>query len=1149
MTRVTYLPSGFVVDSGTVTGATSDPGTPSITAINPSEYGAVISIAPPTTLGGGFLSGFTLQILNSGVVEQTISNIDATATVVAVASLAASTPYTASLTASNTFGDSSAVTQTFTTEGSSAAWDPSAVGPSSPYPGGIFDAIVGPTASPSAMTFIAKGTSILNGAVVQPGTSGATVLGANPNVGPGNPLYTSKDGSNNSILNEVKLDSSLQYLQATGGSATDPGTLIQNSILQTSVLGASGAWIKLMNTLLAPGLAAAQAAGGGAAMHNNITMGYTDVSAPTDCWDPASGSTAVYSRFQEQKPSPIDGKPFNGLPPSYFNNGGSHVNGYYYNNPGRTDASATAASGATQVTDGAITYGDMGAPIQSGGGIPVGAFVGPLIGLPAGKKPGPTTKGSGFNLVDWNGNPLATNGTVAGITLVSTPVSTTTTVSIAKSATTVTDSTIQWFHQGQQLTDPAGLGLPLNGIFVGHVTPGVSYNIVDSTGTAYPTNAAMTSITRNQNLATPDGYAFPTQLQDYAAYKTTYTALAGGEAGVLGNTSGPGGTALPTFAQVRMHDYQASSAHTSISNAFLLQCVVEGAVDSAGTISGANSLGYNAYPTSSATYNGTKTQPQGAGPFFTVTNGVASELSFTLHTDGTVNLTALASSAAGLAVWVNLGGFPHADGIQMLAGQGLFVDHCVFLNLDVDDYFIEPSVVADGVISNDHCRQSYLEGGPLWWFNVDFHNGPLNFNKPNMMGGLYPDPTTGTWKNFIHNQVLIDTTNASGQGANTQVTTNINGTRPRGSRWVENVLGPLSDGTTYPKGLSGNDCMIYSNAGTMIGSDAQYIKGVQNQYGSIFSADTITTSAALNAGTAYSTISFSGTLTHALAPGDVIFVVEPQNGNGQSASRMFVVGPSTVSTSASSINVVSTEGTSVNTGTFPVINTTPATVLGSGTMASGANIYTPYTDVGAIVGWSFDWHGFERMMNANALLSKAVAVGNTTIYVDALPGSGTYPSGAALPGYTPNIGVDTITVVSSTPSSTPSATPPPSQTFTISGAITSTGSGWAIPVSAASTIAAKTSSTVFFNAYTPTWHGNAIALSQSTLNTRYGGGSGYMGMGSSDARTWIRAWGNVIKTANGAPIVNPGKVNSNTSYGPTSGNYTGYDVNGLYIGV
>lgn len=947
-------------------------------------------------------------------------------------------------------------------------------------------------------------------------------------------------------------------------------------------------------------------------MHGNILALYTDIGAPTDVLDPSSHVTTLYTRFSEQKPGPIDGKPFNGFPPAFYNSNGSRVNGYYSNNnvvgstpsPIHTNVSATTTS--NNITDAQIVYGDLGSLVV-GTGIPAGSYVGLIAGMAAGKHAA-TTKGTGFALIDCNGNAVNPTSTISGgtITLQQTPLTKTVSVSIAQGATTVIDSSIMWYEGGKQLTDPAGVGLPPNGAYVGHVVPGASYTIVDSFGDPMPTQAAMTQITRG-------AYESPSASPDYPLYKDSYSNIAGGQAGILGNITNFTGTLsttsmtitsvssvtnlqvgntitgtgipsntsitavgtntitisafptvsgsqtissyLPGLLQIRMYDYGSKT-----TNGFLLQCVVAGKVDAAGTITGATSTGYSIYPTNVSQYftlGGSI--PQGVGPFFTVINGTATNVPFSANSDGTVNLTALAATAAtinpGGAVWVNLGGFPHSDGIQMLNGQGLFVDHCGFFSLDTDAYFIEPTQQADSVIADCHCRQCFITGGPTWWFNINYHNGPLSFSKGNMMGGMYLNPWTSSptynqWVPYIQNQVLIDSTGISNP-VGTQVQTNINGTRPRGTRWVENILGPQNNqntNPTYPDALAGgNNNMVYVNFGCGVASDAQYLKGIQNQFNNIFNTDGITTVTNLNAGTAYSSITVTPGIPYTLQPYDVIFVVQPQSSTtGQSNSRMFVVGPNAVAQGSNTINVMDTEGnnTSTNQGTFPVINTTPTV-----TIASGANVYTPYSDAGKIMGWGFDWHGFDRMLSSYALVGGSKLVSGTSfVYVDALPGqinnssgtpvTGTYPDGTSLPVYVPANG-DTLTIQSSTPLAASSTTGPNSQTLTITGPATLVTSGtyagtMAIPVSPALNFPYEKGAPVIFNNYSPTWRGNPISINQSVMNARFA----LMGMGPSDARTWIRCWGNYAQSDRVNQLTNKSKIGS-----------SGYDAYGLYMGA
>ncbi len=86
----------------------------------------------------------------------------------------------------------------------------------------------------------------------------------------------------------------------------------------------------------------------------------------------------------------------------------------------RTDSGANAAAGATTIADNSIVSTDIGRSV-TGGGIPVGAFVGQVTDTPAtptiSSQAGGLADTGSFMLVDASGNPLATTGTVSGVVL------------------------------------------------------------------------------------------------------------------------------------------------------------------------------------------------------------------------------------------------------------------------------------------------------------------------------------------------------------------------------------------------------------------------------------------------------------------------------------------------------------------------------------------------------------------------------------------------------------------------------------------------------------------------------------------------------------------------------------------------------------
>jgi hypothetical protein len=79
-----------------------------------------------------------------------------------------------------------------------------------------------------------------------------------------------------------------------------------------------------------------------------------------------------------------------------------------YTSPASRTDTASAALGATTITDASIATTDFGRVVKPGGGIPTGAYVGAV------------TAGTSFVLADINGNALATTGAVTTITLANT---------------------------------------------------------------------------------------------------------------------------------------------------------------------------------------------------------------------------------------------------------------------------------------------------------------------------------------------------------------------------------------------------------------------------------------------------------------------------------------------------------------------------------------------------------------------------------------------------------------------------------------------------------------------------------------------------------------------------------------------------------
>lgn len=172
----------------------------------------------------------------------------------------------------------------------------------------------------------------------------------------------------------------------------------------------------------------------------------------------------------------------------------------------RTDTGASAASGASFISDTAIQADDVERVVLNTGtstSIPPNTYVGIV------------TVGSGFTLVDITGATVETTGSVSGIELGShisgwnidpafaTTVASTT-LSAAIPVTTRTDST-GVSSSGSTVTDPAILSTDLgrqlvggtnvpSGCYVGEVTAGASFELVDGTGTAVTPTASITSV-------------------------------------------------------------------------------------------------------------------------------------------------------------------------------------------------------------------------------------------------------------------------------------------------------------------------------------------------------------------------------------------------------------------------------------------------------------------------------------------------------------------------------------------------------------------------------------------------------------------------------------------------------------------------------
>lgn len=1081
---------------GTPDAPTGPPDAPTITGVDLGSTTVVVRWAEPTGYNDSFLAGYTLQILDSSgaTVLQTISGISRTAVSQSVSSLTQSTTYKASLTASSPGGTSAAATYSFTTYSSTGApWDPSQPG--------VFDPITGYQGDPSILTSFTVGQTV-NG----------KVLKGQPTVGPNMPLRTGNDSNGNALLDHVSLDPSFNLIQ---GENTTLGsgnyrTIMTDSITFSCVQG-GGSGIMCVRSTIRPTVGASQVAGGGATS-GPVCLLQCEVNGVTDGGDPSSNYMAIYTQYQAQQPTATDGQPYNGYPASALLLSNGKIRNAYYNNASARTDTATVTAGSSIVADASITFGDsaetgtgnspvIGRPLQPVAGvIPAGTFVGPINGLPSSPKSSST--GTGFTMVDAWGNPVNALGNASSITLQATPPTRTATASATSTSTTISCTSISWYEKGRAVTlnnQSYSTG------YVGNVTPGTSFTLVDASGEPLQPGVAVTSVTLG-------AYTFISLTQGYNC--VGYSTLVGQS------------VTVGTFAKLYYHD-----ASSGTQQQYVLECVSPGTVDSTGggNIKGACSSGFS-------TFNGVPNSGE-TSAFFTVSGGNASDAVYTINSDGTVSF----GTNGGNAVWVNTGGIPHSDGLQMLAGSGLYVDHSGLFDIDSCPYFLEPSVNGAIPVSNAHCRQSYICGGSLKWFDLEVHNGPMNFSPGNPMGGIYLDPADSIWKTYIPNQVLIDTTGVSGT-VNKQTSTNLDGTRPRGARFVENWLGPQnSKNASYPTQLAGaNLGMIYNNAGAMVGSDAQWIKGIQNQYDNVFNTDGITTSADLTSGTVLTSVPISeaGGCPYALQPYDYIYVCTPQDANGQSTSRMFVVGPNPVSVGATSINIMNTEGVGVNTGTFPVISATPEV-----TIAAGANIYccpgqnngsTAFSDVGLILAGQFDWNAFDRILTGTSALAKAlqtnkdgtVVPGQTAFTIAFLP----EPPGAP---FTLNVG-DQIIIESVTASKTPSATPPTRQTFTMAQAA---GSGATVlNTNEAATFPFEKGAIIYLPTFTPTWRGASATINQTVCNTRYGGGSGYMGMGSTDARTWPRVWNNV-RADTLQELINPGKVSK-----------SGFDSKGLYVG-
>lgn len=1168
MRKFSHPTGGLVVQQGAEDVPTGGPIGAVIVSVDAGANSATVRFSSPTDDNEAFLANYKLQIFaaDGTTLLQTLSDINASANSQSVNGLTAGTSYVASLEAVSTGGTSSASTMSFTTfTSANAPWDPTLPGPSDNTPGGIFDTIVGPLASVDLDT-------------LQPFTVGmpwnSKTLAVQATIGPnsGSPLRTSIDTNGNAVISQASIDATFNLLQAANTTAGTPPWIasIVDSICQSCVQG-DNAGVAIIRSVITPTVRASQVAGGGATSGSILAI-QADINGITDGGDPSSLYYAIYTRYAAQKPTAIDGQPFNGIPAYNFQDPatGKYRNGTYYTSKVRTDV-ATVTSGSSAITDAAITLADshsnyvpgpnppttagplsviIGRMIQPVAGvIPVGAYVGAIQGLPA--TPVNASTGTGFTMVDWLGRPLNALGNASSITLMATPATRTdangvggVTVSATSTATSINDSAIKWYEKGRSVTlNSQGFAAG----YVGDVVPGTSFTLVDSTGVPIETGVAVTQITLGQ-------WEFATQVEDYVTNSFNYSDLSGtGASAAVGNT-------------VKLYMADASS---STANHYVLECVAPGVVDptatgsAQGQITGGCSQGYS-------TYGGVPNAGE-TGPFFYVINGTAINCTYTLNSDGTINTGSFNNTVGGVAqaVFTNLGGIPHADGVQMLSGDGLFFDHSTLQNIDACPYLVQPSVSGSTPVTNCHCRKSYVCGGSNKWFDIETHFGPLNFNPGSSASGIYVDPVDSIWKTYLPNKVLTDTTGiqvgvTKGAKVGDEYKTLMDGTRPRGIRWVENWMGPLnSSSAPYPQTLSD---LISANSGGTVSSDAQWIKGIQNQYGNVFSTDGISTTSTLTAGSTYTTIPVSsGGVPHALQVYDPIFVVEPQDSNGQSNSRMFVVGPAAVAKNATSINVMTTEGFNpdgsvISIGTFPVINTIPEV-----TIPSGAAIYTPYSDIGAMLtgnmNWKnpiiFDWNNFDRNMAGTAALSKKIALNATTLPIDFLP-SGGLGNLATATAYSPTVG-DQIVVQSVTPDKTTSTTAPFStpfsQTFTIAAGSTATS----LKVNEPAAFAFEKQAIVTCSAYTPKWNGSAVALSQSTLNTRWtnqtsiGGNptNGFLGMPSCDARVWPRQWGNLTQdptTGNLVEIISPSKANTAGSYGPTSGNYTGYDAKGGYIG-
>lgn len=425
-----------------------------------------------------------------------------------------------------------------------------------------------------------------------------------------------------------------------------------------------------------------------------------------------------------------------------------------------------------------------------------------------------------------------------------------------KASATITDSNIQAGDAGKPVT---GKSIPAN-TFVGTVTPGASF--------------LLSSSATSQVNVKPTGAVTSVAI---GGYQTNAASISGNYVQQsYGTASGTSITAGPVNG---VPQYFKIDAKNQNDNQIACECIVSGMLNN---VSGQDAnIPLTAYSaaTNVAGPNDPCTQP------YIIKDGVAQAVTYTLNSDGTINLSSFNNTIDGVtyAVMVSTGFFVHSDGVQMTAGNKHLLEHSYVAAPASLSFFADCNSTANFPVSNMWAIDSRINGSFSAWGKGTVSGvlaAPVPHGASHPPGGFYRDPGNGdAWTPYVHGSQLLD--------GNTGTTRKVllGNTAPRSFRMIRNVIGPLKSGA-YPLTLLGNvpsgpntivdgvgcNGALIAFPGTVpVSSLEVQLQNIVNQYNYTFTTEAITLSASIAGGTSRSSIPVDN-LPAAVPAGSMVMV-------------------------------------------------------------------------------------------------------------------------------------------------------------------------------------------------------------------------------------------------------------------------------------